>query len=78
MLRASEIMKIYIVRNKVNIYPFEDIKKGFANKKDAVSFRSKINRDVKNNLDTYCKGCITLETKEIPISKKGILTSINL
>tara|TARA_R100000664_G_scaffold24116_1_gene33795 strand:- start:4021 stop:4239 length:219 start_codon:yes stop_codon:yes gene_type:complete len=70
-------MKIYIVRNKVNIYPFEDIKKGFTNRKNAVSFMSKVNRDIKNNLETYKKGCIILETKDFPISRKGLINAIN-
>ena len=67
-------MKIYIIKDKSfkvdNIHlPNYPIIKAFANKKKAISFKSKLNRALKKNTE--------LETYDIPISKKGIINAIN-
>lgn len=74
-------MKIYIIKDKSfkvdNIHlPNYPIIKAFANKKKAISFKSKLNRALKKN-NNYYEGCTELETYDIPISKKGIINAIN-
>ena len=69
-------MRIYIVKDSSLNESNETLIRGFANLKKAKSFKSKLSRGIKK-ANRYYDGCITLETKEIPISKKGILTAIN-
>ncbi len=71
-------MKIYVV----NWFDYSEgqgseqwINKGFANKKQAISFKSKLERGKLD--DEYSCMEANLETHEIPISKKGILYAIN-
>tara|TARA_R100000479_G_C6295956_1_gene168363 strand:+ start:22 stop:258 length:237 start_codon:yes stop_codon:yes gene_type:complete len=75
-------MRIYIVKYKT----LEDGSKieGFANRKNAVSKISKLKREnrkkLKDKRKTDFVGFITepeILTKEIPITKKGILIALN-
>tara|TARA_R100001443_G_scaffold64352_1_gene73893 strand:- start:822 stop:1061 length:240 start_codon:yes stop_codon:yes gene_type:complete len=73
-------MKIYVVTwfdcNADGCSGEQYINKGFANKKEAVSFKSKLERGKLD--DEYgCENGADLQMYEIPISKKGILFAIN-
>jgi hypothetical protein len=73
-------MKIYIVKwfdYTTNGCSSEQwINKGFANKKEAISFKSKLEKGKLNN-EYGCEHEADLEVHDIPISKKGILYAIN-
>ena len=73
-------MKIYIVKwfdyTADGCSSEQWINKGFANKKEAISFKSKLE---KGKLDDMygCDNGANIEVHDIPISKKGILYAIN-
>ena len=69
-------MKIYIIKDKSFAHSNSAIIKAFANKKHAISFKSKLNRYLKKT-NNYHDGCTELEIHNIPISKKGIINAIN-
>ena len=69
-------MKIYIIKDKSFTVANIPTVKAFANKKKAISFKSKLNRSLKKSNNFY-EGCTDLEVYEIPISKKGIINAIN-
>ena len=70
-------MKIYIVHSESfqeGIYTYEI--EGFANRKKAVSKVSKLKRQHRRDIIALKKEPKII-IKDIPISKKGILTAIN-
>ena len=69
-------MTIYIIKDNSFTYANIPTVKAFANKKKAISYKSKLNRSLKKT-NKYYEGCIELETYAIPISKKGIINAIN-
>tara|TARA_R100001443_G_scaffold117452_1_gene142994 strand:+ start:4125 stop:4364 length:240 start_codon:yes stop_codon:yes gene_type:complete len=73
-------MKVYIIKwfdySADGCSSEQYINKGFANKKDAISFKSKLEKGKLD--DEYgCDNGAELEEYDIPISKKGILYAIN-
>tara|TARA_R100000781_G_C4073610_1_gene125331 strand:- start:959 stop:1198 length:240 start_codon:yes stop_codon:yes gene_type:complete len=73
-------MKIYVVKwfdySTDGCSSEQYLNKGFANKKEALSFKSKLEKGKLN--DEYgCDNGANLEVHNIPISKKGILFAIN-
>lgn len=79
-------MKIYIVKwyNADKVPQYNTM--GFANKKEAVSFRSKLMRERKKYLKGIDTGALFVAHRpvdhpveiDIPISKTGLLTAFNL
>ena len=69
-------MKIYIIKDTSLHQHNETFIRAFANKKKAISFKSKLTRGIKKAY-RYYDGCIKLQIHDIPISKKGILTAVN-
>jgi hypothetical protein len=76
-------MKIYIVDwYDVDGTPSAYQRRGFVNKKEAVSFRSKLNRNFKKGelylADEKASEAVPpISVKDIPISKKGLLRAFN-
>ena len=77
-------MKIYIVEwYDVNGVPSPLKNRGFVNKKEAVSFRSKLNRAYKKgchdeSLDSKADAFVDpVEVIDMPISKKGLIKAFN-
>ena len=77
-------MKIYIVEwYDVDGSPSPFQIKGFVNKKEAVSFRSKLNRAYKKgchdeSLDSKADAFVDpVEVIDMPISKKGLIKAFN-
>ena len=59
-------MKLYILHYESPELGYKI--KGFANKKKAISYRAKIKK--------FCTN-LTIVERDIPITKKGLLTAIN-